>query len=91
MAMEATFVDNPHAPDVFADAATGFFVVNGHIKITFESARVDHSSSQGPVSRVVIGRLVMPIPAAEALARGLLDFLTQQRQGNTPQANVTIQ
>jgi hypothetical protein len=29
-------LDNPHAPDVFADSATGFFLLNGNIRITFE-------------------------------------------------------
>jgi hypothetical protein len=81
-----TFVDNPHAPDIFADGATGFFRVLGNIKITLECGRVNHSSSPGPVSRVVIGRLVMPIEQAEGLARGLLDFINQQRTQQNPPA-----
>ncbi|MBC7101671.1 MAG: hypothetical protein H5U13_00370 [Parvibaculum sp.] len=87
-----TFIDNPHAPDLFSDSVTGFFHFSGNIKITFESARVDHSSSPGPINRVVIGRLVMPIAAAEGFARGLLDFIEKQRQQaeSTP-ANATIQ
>lgn len=85
------FIDTPHAPDVFADVATGFFHLNGNIKITFESLRVDHSTSPGPVHRVVIGRLVMPVAAAEALAKGLLDFIESQRSSSAPQANVTVQ
>jgi hypothetical protein len=80
------FVDNMHAPDVFADGATGFFIFGGNVKITFESVRVDHTTSPGPVSRVVIGRLVMPVDSAEALAKGLLDFITQQRAQATAQA-----
>jgi hypothetical protein len=85
-----SFLDNPHAPDVFADGATGFFNFNGNIKITFESWRVDHITSPGPVTRVVIGRLVMPLAAAEAMARGLLDFISQQRtQQNPPDQAVT--
>ena len=41
MAKEKTirFIDNPEAPEVFASAATGFFVANSNITITFESAR----------------------------------------------------
>jgi hypothetical protein len=53
-----SFLDNPHAPDVFADNATGFFNLNGNIRITFESVRVNHVTSPGPMTRVVIGRLV---------------------------------
>jgi hypothetical protein len=77
-------LDNPHAPDVFADSATGFFNFNGNIRITFESVRVNHASAPGPITRVAIGRLVMPLAAAEAMARGLLDFINQQRTQQNP-------
>lgn len=86
---QITFLDNPHAPDIFADAATGFFNVSGNIKITLECGRVNHVTSPGPVSRVVIGRLVMPITQAEGLARGLLDFIAQQRAPNPPAQTAT--
>lgn len=53
-AVPVTFVGSPHAPDVFADEAVGFFVRSGVISITFASSRVDHSKtpapSQGPSS-----------------------------------------
>lgn len=85
------FIDNPHAPDVFADGATGFFNINGTIKITLESLRVDHSASPGPVHRVVIGRLTMPVATAEAMAKGLLEFIATQRAANEAQASATLQ
>jgi hypothetical protein len=75
---KVSFVDVPLAPDVFADEAIGFFVRNGVISITFSTARVDHSTAPGPVNRVVIGRLVMPIDGAQGLAVGLYDFLAQR-------------
>ncbi len=78
------FLDNPHAPDVYADAATGFAVFFDNIKITLEAGRVNHISSPGPITRVVIGRLVMPLSQAEALARGLLDFINQRRTAQNP-------
>jgi hypothetical protein len=84
------FLDNPHAPDVFADGGSGFFNFNGNIRITFESVRVNHATTPGPLTRVVIGRLVMPLLAAEAMAKGLLDFINQQRtQQNPPDQAVT--
>jgi hypothetical protein len=46
------FIDNPHAPDIFADGASGFFILNNTIRITFESARINHVTSPGPVSRL---------------------------------------
>jgi hypothetical protein len=75
---EVSFIDNPMAPDVYADEVCGFFVHNGVVKIAFASARVNHVSSPGPVNRVVIGRLALSIPAAQSLAVGLFDFLKQQ-------------
>jgi hypothetical protein len=80
----AGVLHNPHSPDVFADAASGFLNLNGNIRITFESVRADHSANPGPVHRVVIGRLVMPLVGAENLARGLLDFIEKQRTQNPP-------
>jgi len=79
-----SFLDNPHAPDVFADGVAGVFNFNGNIRITFESLRVNNVTTPGPVARVVIGRLVMPLAAAENMARGLLDFINQQRTQQNP-------
>jgi len=73
-----TFIDNPHAPSLFCDGAAGFFLLNGVISLTLEAARADHSQSPGPVNRVVVARLSMSIPAAQALALGLYDFLKQR-------------
>ena len=72
------FIDNPHAPEVFATEAVGFFVNSGVLHITFASARVNHVSNPGPVNRVVISRLAMPVAAAQGLAVGLYDFLRKQ-------------
>jgi hypothetical protein len=73
------FVDNPHAPDIFADSTSGYFIFNGNLRITFESLRVSHVSSPGPVNRVVIGRLVLPLAQAEGLAKGILDLIERQK------------
>jgi len=68
-------IDNPLAPEFFADDATGFFIHQGNLSIMFSSARVDHKSGTGPVSRVVVGRPVLPVGAAAGQAVGLYDFL----------------
>ena len=78
-ALSPPVIDNPHAPDIFADSVTGWFLSGGNVRVTFESHRVSHIASPGPLNRVVICRLVMPIDAAEAMAKGILDFITQQR------------
>jgi hypothetical protein len=75
-------VDNPTALEIFADEATGFFLHNGNLSITLSSARADHSSDPAPVSRVVVGRIVLPVNGALALALGLYDFL--KRMGIDP-------
>ncbi len=72
-----TFIDDPHAPEIFASDATGFFMLGGNIVITFESARVNHAVSPGPISRVVSARIVLPVAAAQGLVVGLNDFLAQ--------------
>ena len=72
------FVDDPMAQEIYASAASGFFVANGNITITFESLRPDHSDKPGPLTRVVVGRMVMPVSGAQGLAIGLFDFLEKQ-------------
>jgi hypothetical protein len=71
------FLDNPRAPEIYISAATGFFNENGVIHITFESNRIDHSTTPGPCNRVVVCRLAMNAIAAQGLAVGLFDFLKQ--------------
>jgi hypothetical protein len=67
------FLDNPHAPDIFADGATGVFDFQGVIRITLEVGRVNHVTSPGPINRVVIGRLAMPRDQAKAMALLILE------------------
>jgi len=93
-APKVELLDNPNAPDVFADDVTGWFFLNGNVRITFESVRASHITSPGPLNRVVIGRLVMPIDRAEVMANGLLDYIKKQLALalNTPsQGTPTIQ
>ena len=49
--------------------ATGFFIHQGNLSITFSSARVDHRSDPGPVSRVVVGRVVLRRQSRQASGR----------------------
>jgi hypothetical protein len=72
-------IDDPNAPDIFVDALTGYFVLNDNVRLTFERARVNHAGPPGPLNRVVVGRMVMPLDAAERMARELLAFIEQVR------------
>jgi hypothetical protein len=69
------FIDDPHAPEVFAGEAVGFFLNAGIIQITFASMRTNHGKEPASLSRLVIARLAMPIPGAQGLAAGLYNFL----------------
>lgn len=71
-------IDNPFAPEIFATAFTGCANMNGVIGLTLETARCDHSHSPANLERVVVGRLVLPIPAAQQLVASLNAFLEQQ-------------
>jgi hypothetical protein len=73
-----TFVDNPHAPEIFASGIAGVFRTGDNIAVTVESARVDHATTPGPVNRVVVGRVVLTVAAAQALVLSLNGFLEQQ-------------
>jgi hypothetical protein len=70
-----SFVDDPHAPDLFVDETAGFFVHNGLLKLTLVSIRANHGSAPAPINRVVVGRLAMTVPAAQNLSVALYDFL----------------
>lgn len=74
-----TFLDNPRAPELLADAASGVVVLNGMVRLTLEAVRIDHSTHPGPANRVVIGRLAMPVSAAERL----LGRLATERPGGS--------
>jgi len=71
-------------PDLFADGTTGFFSFNGIVRITLESVRANHVTSPAVAERVVVGRLVMPVEAAEKLARALLEFIGERTPGPPP-------
>ena len=84
---EIPLLDDPHAPDLFATGTAGFLNLDGTIVITLEALRSDHSSTPaGKVSRLVVGRLVLPAKGAQRLALGLNDFLS--KQGLDPSASL---
>jgi hypothetical protein len=73
---DPSLVDNPFAPEHFAADAVGFYLAKpGLVHITLTAPRVDHRTAPGPVNRVVVQRLVMPVEGAYGLAVGLYDFL----------------
>jgi len=62
-------------PDVFADDAVMFDMVNGTIRITFGVMTATEPTPPSPVAMAVIGRLILPANAAQRLCLGLYDYL----------------
>jgi hypothetical protein len=81
---KAIYVDDLHAPQVFADDVSGYWVSAGCIHITLDASRVDHSSDRCLVNRVAALRLTLPIPIAQVLAVSLYDFLKQRGLAPAP-------
>ncbi|HLZ65376.1 MAG TPA: hypothetical protein VKQ29_04040 [Aliidongia sp.] len=68
-------IDTLDAPEIFVDGVCGFFLHNGTLRLAFEVSRADHSSSPGPITRLVAARIAMPAAGARGLAVSLFDFL----------------
>ncbi len=80
-------IDDPHAPEFFATSCCGFSIGQGHVTLTFESARCNHFDPKCSMNRVVVGRIVLPIQAAQALVIELNTSL--QRSGFNPSRAAT--
>jgi hypothetical protein len=80
-------IDDPHAPEFFATSCCGFSIGQGHVTLTFESARCNHFDPKCTMNRVVVGRIVLPIQAAQALVIELNTSL--QRSGFNPSRAAT--
>jgi len=71
------FLDNPLSPMVYATGTSGLWLHANSVQVTFEAARVVHGAPPGPINRVVVGTLVMPVEAAQTLAVMLFNFLSE--------------
>ncbi len=80
-------IDDPHAPEFFATSCCGFSIGQGHVTLTFESARCNHFDPKCSMNRVVVGRIVLPVQAAQALVIELNNSL--QRSGFNPSRAAT--
>jgi hypothetical protein len=71
-------VDNPFAPEIFVTGVSGYYNAGGTVQLCLDSMRCDHSRADGVMERVVVGRVILPIPVAQALVTTLNAFLEQQ-------------
>ncbi len=75
---QPSLIDNPFAPELFASGFAGFCHSAGMVQLTLDSVRCDHSRTHPVMERVVVGRVTLPIPVAQALVTTLNSFLEQQ-------------
>lgn len=84
------FIDIPAAtPEIFADAAVNFQLLNGVVKIALGSVRIVPGKSAESADRVVVGRVVTSVRAAQRLAFELSEFLKKQGFEMPPSAEKT--
>ncbi len=84
------FTANPDASDTFADSAVGAFVNNGNVHITLAIRRCDYSRQPNVLSDVVVGRLIMPLAAAERMAQFLTDCVRKVKHHETLSAGGSV-
>ncbi len=70
-------LENLAAPELFATEASFFAITGSNATVTLTSMRWDYSTQPPCLKRVVIGRIVMPITAAQSLAVTLYDYLAK--------------
>ncbi len=73
------FIEDLHSVEIFASDASGFFLSEGIVRLTFESIRASHRDNPDTPARVVVARVAMPVPAAQRLLVGLYDFLRKNQ------------
>lgn len=69
------FIDAPHATEMFADTAMGVLAKGGNLCVTLGSHRTGHTETPAPEYVVVVGRVTMPLPQAQAMAELILRFM----------------
>ena len=86
-----TVLHSALTPDVYADNAIGIHTFAGNMRITFESLRSDYTGGQGVAESVIIGRLIMPVEAAERMAHFILLQVERLKTQVEVDANTTRQ
>lgn len=84
MTDEVPIIDDLHAPDLFVDDVTGIAGFDGVVRLALACTRFTQTPAPGAPHRVVVGRLVLSVPAAQRPAVSLNDYLV--RNGANPSA-----
>lgn len=84
--VQNAYIDNPLAPDVFADSVSGMYLIGGLLRITLEGWHSDYATAPHSVNRVCIGRVILSTKVAELMAAEILEILAPHRlQPTSPQ------
>ncbi len=68
-------VDDLHAPETYACEIVGYSLTSGNVTLTLASNRAFFTNAGHEAKRVVVGRVVLSLTAAQALSFELYDFL----------------
>jgi hypothetical protein len=71
-------IDNLLAPEIYASEITGYTISNGNVTLTLASVRASWEDPGTPNKRVVVGRIVLSMGAAQALSVELFQLLNKQ-------------
>jgi hypothetical protein len=68
-------VDDWHAPELYACEIVGYTIASGNVALTLASNRAYFTAAGYETKRVVVGRIVHSLTAAQALSFELYEFL----------------
>jgi hypothetical protein len=68
-------VDDWHAPELYACEIVGYTIASGNVALTLASNRAFFTAAGHETKRVVVGRVVLSLTAAQALSFELFEFL----------------
>jgi hypothetical protein len=71
-------IDDWHVHETYATEIVGYSLNGGNVTLTLASDRALFSSAGNETKRVVVGRAVLSLTAAQALSFELYDFLKIQ-------------
>lgn len=72
---QVPLIDNSFAPEFLSSGVAGLSLINSIITVTLESVRCDHSKEPPPLERIVVARIALSVPAAQALLVAMHQFL----------------
>jgi len=86
---EVKLYDNPHGVEIYAEGVHNLFANSGNVTLALYCTRSSSPGTNDQVYRSIVGRVTLPVAAAQVLAETLFGFLKQS--GLSPDANAPKQ